>query len=895
MKTSFFRSLGLPWKTSRLKGAEIIRKHFHTEFYLLAYPDVYASGADPVEHYLATGWKTGYDPCPWFSSRSYLETHPDVAEANVNPFVHYCLHGHAEGREISASLSAAAARFSDSSPFSAAPAPAPASPAAPVSRQDMLAKQKLVIAPEFDTAFYRASYPDLYPLTDDQLIDHFNEHGWREWRNPCAWFSTEYYLTRYRDIREGGLNPFYHYLAFGRAEARLPNHYCNVKRFTGFQPSVSAIVPNFNHARFLERRIKSIAEQDWQPRELIILDDASTDNSREVIEELVKDLPFPVRMEFNETNSGNVFRQWAKGVSLASGDLLWICESDDFCDSNFLSILAPCFADPSVMIAFGAIQFSDAEGAYLPGLDGYRESAARGYWSKPRVESANTWFNGPFGLRNVIANVGGCVIRRQPVEPALWSEAQSYAVCGDWYLYMQLARGGRIAFDPRAVAYFRQHSANTSVSNFEKLSFYKEHFRIAFEARRRFGISDTQTCKFYRIVREHFLRHFPEQDKPLLHGVFNLNALIDQRKELRHILIVILSFSTGGGEIFPINLANALADRGYIVSVMTLMSEGENPEIRARLSSRIAVYERELVDETGLMAFLETHGIDLVHTHFAGADLYIHTAVARLGLPYVVTHHGSYEVTDIPAETLKSLINCVDHWVYIAEKNIEKFRQFDIDRSAFTKLPNAVPVSSAGFPYTRESLGIEENAFVFGLASRALKSKGWHIAIEALSLIKKEAKQPLYLLICGEGPDYLELHSLYSKTEGVKFLGYQREIMAFYRLCDCCLLPTRFPGESYPLTLIEAIEAERPVIATGIGEIKEIIGSGSAAAGITLPYAEDDETFTRIVAEAMERMLDEEQRAKFIEGVREMKKAYDFDLLVSRYEEIYRKAAKWDK
>jgi hypothetical protein len=213
-------------------------------------------------------------------------------------------------------------------------------------------------------------------------------------------------------------------------------------------PTISAIVPNYNHMWFIAERLRSIVKQKLPVSEIIILDDASTDASRDIIERLIATIRIPVKVVCNERNSGSVFAQWAKGIGLAKGDLIWICESDDSCRADFLSRLVPYFEDPSVMLAFGKVVSIDELGRESDVLDAYREGAAQGYWEVPRVEAAFRWFQGPFGVRNVIPNVGGCIFRRQELTPEVLEAFLSYRISGDWYLYSRLARGGKIAYDP---------------------------------------------------------------------------------------------------------------------------------------------------------------------------------------------------------------------------------------------------------------------------------------------------------------------------------------------------------------------------------------------------------------------------------------------------------------
>lgn len=99
--------------------------------------------------------------------------------------------------------------------------------------------------------------------------------------------------------------------------------------------SVSVIIPNYNHARYLRQRIESVLAQSFTDYELIIMDDASTDQSRSIIQEYATQ-PCVSQIILNDANSGSTFKQWNKGVQLAKGKYIWIAESDDYADSAFL-------------------------------------------------------------------------------------------------------------------------------------------------------------------------------------------------------------------------------------------------------------------------------------------------------------------------------------------------------------------------------------------------------------------------------------------------------------------------------------------------------------------------------------------------------------------------------
>ena len=92
-------------------------------------------------------------------------------------------------------------------------------------------------------------------------------------------------------------------------------------------PRLSVVLPNYNHARFLPVCFKALVAQSVPPFEIIVIDDASTDNSMEVITSFARQHP-AIRVFQNERNQGVVFGM-NRGVELAQGEYLHFASADD--------------------------------------------------------------------------------------------------------------------------------------------------------------------------------------------------------------------------------------------------------------------------------------------------------------------------------------------------------------------------------------------------------------------------------------------------------------------------------------------------------------------------------------------------------------------------------------
>ncbi|MGB8512842.1 MAG: glycosyltransferase family A protein, partial [Pseudolabrys sp.] len=99
--------------------------------------------------------------------------------------------------------------------------------------------------------------------------------------------------------------------------------------------SLTAIIPNYNHGRFLARAILALQSQDPAPSEILIIDDASTDDSVSVIQRLATSCP-SIRFLRTESNLGTVPSQ-NRGISESQSKYVYLAAADDMVYPGFFS------------------------------------------------------------------------------------------------------------------------------------------------------------------------------------------------------------------------------------------------------------------------------------------------------------------------------------------------------------------------------------------------------------------------------------------------------------------------------------------------------------------------------------------------------------------------------
>lgn len=217
---------------------------------------------------------------------------------------------------------------------------------------------------------------------------------------------------------------------------------------------VSVIIPSYNHAPYLIQRIDSILNQTYQDFELILLDDYSQDESSKILEGY-KNHPKTAHVVLNSQNSGSTFKQWKKGLDYAKGEWIWIAESDDFCELNFLNVLVNS-GDQTYGLKYAASVPVDKAGDVVHDLQ---------YPTLPRDSYTGFDFLSSYLLKgNYLLNASSVLIKRSLLEQILTPDVFSHKLFGDWLVWIKACLMTNVFFSLESKNYHRCHE-NTVRSN----------------------------------------------------------------------------------------------------------------------------------------------------------------------------------------------------------------------------------------------------------------------------------------------------------------------------------------------------------------------------------------------------------------------------------------------
>ena len=222
---------------------------------------------------------------------------------------------------------------------------------------------------------------------------------------------------------------------------------------------VSVIIPNYNHASYLPKRIQSVLNQTYTDIEVILLDDCSTDNSAEIIRDFAA-MDNRIQVVLNVVNSGSTFKQWNKGFELAKGTFIWIAESDDYAAPTFLErIMAIMLNYSDVGLAYTGSYSIDSHNNVLSPPESIYQGVDDKFWKNDFIAQGLDIVRKFMTFSPVIPNASAAVFRKDLLDTC-GKANENFKLAADWLFWARLMATTKLAYISDGLNFFRTHDQN---------------------------------------------------------------------------------------------------------------------------------------------------------------------------------------------------------------------------------------------------------------------------------------------------------------------------------------------------------------------------------------------------------------------------------------------------
>jgi glycosyltransferase involved in cell wall biosynthesis len=358
----------------------------------------------------------------------------------------------------------------------------------------------------------------------------------------------------------------------------------------------------------------------------------------------------------------------------------------------------------------------------------------------------------------------------------------------------------------------------------------------------------------------------------------------------------------GGSERHLLSLLPALRDTGMEVAMVVIASDQAGRFVERMQATGVPVQElraRDLPLSPGLALdigkAIKRYRPDLIHTHLIHADVHGQVAARRVGLRGVSSIHsveGFYR-----REPYRSAA-ALAHRLAVRTIAISRFAGEYIVRARVVRserlrvVPYGIDVkdwslSDSQRLVARRELGVDGDDVVVGIAARLTEGKGHADAIQAVERVSREIPR-VRLMIAGEGPLREPLEAVARKLprDRVRFLGFVQDVPRFMNAVDVVCFPTRpWLGEGFGLAALEAMASCRPVVATAVASLPEVVLDGET--GLLVPAGD-----VGVLARALGRLAaDTDERSRMgAAGRYRAGSTFSLDAMVRRTNEVYQEA-----
>ncbi|MDD2353996.1 MAG: glycosyltransferase [Patescibacteria group bacterium] len=354
------------------------------------------------------------------------------------------------------------------------------------------------------------------------------------------------------------------------------------------------------------------------------------------------------------------------------------------------------------------------------------------------------------------------------------------------------------------------------------------------------------------------------------------------------VLHILPSLSRGGAEKVCFDIISNLEMRRFSPALLLFKDAGQGLAWKKELAQKgIPVYKLKKKMKIDISNFFKIYKViknlkpDIVHTHL-GADIYGRLAASLAGVRVIIsTEHNVNRSERKIVSMLKKITAPLTLKIFAVSQAVKEDakKRYRLGAEKIDVIYNGVDVERFSHCYRERKKG---EAIIIGSLGRLSQQKGLSVLIEAISLLKNKNFR---LLIAGQGELEIELKRQVRRlnlNEKIKFLG-KVDAPLFFKKIDIFVFPSLWEGLG--LVALEAAAARKPIVASEIDGIKEIIGTESG--WLALPGDEHD------LALKIDKLLSDIDDMKIREKTQRaqdlVKNRFSLDKMVFNYSVWYEK------
>lgn len=356
-----------------------------------------------------------------------------------------------------------------------------------------------------------------------------------------------------------------------------------------------------------------------------------------------------------------------------------------------------------------------------------------------------------------------------------------------------------------------------------------------------------------------------------------------------HICYIIHSLQQGGAENFLLSLIQELPSE-LDASVCTLGGDTTlQPEFQSAGVQTINLdlgFPYDPRGIYGLYKFCQRFSIDLIHAHLPQAMIVGRTAGKIAGVPVISTHHNVRDNYQIVSRTLEQWTRGFDRQTVVVSEGVrESFSGYTAD---WTTIHNGIDteefarrVRTADTDCLLHQYKLENDVVYLNIARYAPQKRQLDL-IAAMDQL--DAAANAHLLVVGWGELEVELKKEVHNRglqDQITITGHVPSVEPYYSVADVFVSASE--REGLPITFLEAMAAELPIVATDIPGVREVVANGRS--GLLTPPNQPS-----VLAAEMGRMLDDSIRTNMgEEGFKIVKTSFSIEESVREYIELYRR------